>query len=300
VSINLNQLYGQQFANNIALLLQQRGSKLSDKVTVGYYQGKQASPVDQLGAVAAQRVTDRFAPMLRTDAPVDRRWVFPNDYDLDQLIDRFDKLRMLTDPTSAYVQNGVSGMNRAKDDEIIAAFFGTAKTGEAGATSTTFPSSQVVGVNTGGTGSTLSVAKLREARRILLANEVDLDMDPIYAAISSRDSDALLNEVQVTSSDFNGDKPVLTEGKVTRFLGINFVYVERPAMTATATDDQSGTSRQVPVWAKSGMHLGIWNDTTTDVSQRNDLRGLPYQAYVYGTFGATRLEEKKIVKIWAR
>jgi len=41
----------------------------------------------------------------------------------------------------------------------------------------------------------------------------------------------------------------------------------------------------------------MWNDITTDVSQRKDLRGMPWQAYVYGTFGATRLEENKVYAI---
>jgi hypothetical protein len=72
------------------------------------------------------------------------------------------------------------------------------------------------------------------------------------------------------------------------------------ALTATATDDQAGSSRQVPVFVKSGMHLGIWNDISTDIAQRKDLQGWPWQAYVYMTAGATRIEEKKIVKIWCR
>jgi hypothetical protein len=45
--------------------------------------------------------------------------------------------------------------------------------------------------------------------------------------------------------------------------------------------------------------MGVWEDISTDVSQRKDKRSLPYQAYVKGTFGATRLEEKKVVQIWA-
>jgi hypothetical protein len=48
------------------------------------------------------------------------------------------------------------------------------------------------------------------------------------------------------------------------------------------------------------MYLGIWDDVKSDISQRKDLEGLPYQAYVDGTFGATRLEEKKNVRIWVR
>ena len=109
--------------------------------------------------------------------------------------------------------------------------------------------------------------------------------------------DNLLAEVQVVSSDFNGGQPVLKEGRIQRFLGIEFIHSER---LGTGTDDQSGTSTPVYVWQKEGMHLGLWNDITTDVAQRKDLQGLPWQAYVYMTAGATRLEEKRVVKVWSR
>lgn len=283
----------QQFSTNVNLLLQQKGSKLRNAVSVGSYVGKQASPVDQIGAVEAQKVTSRFAPMGRVDASTDRRWVFPVDYDLPQLIDKFDKLRLITDPESAYVQNAVFAMGRAMDDEIIAAFTGTAKTGESGGTSTSVLSGNEVDVSVGGTNSTLNVAKLRSAKKILMSHDVDLDMEEIYCAITSVEHDALLNEIQIISSDFNGaDRPVLMDGKVTRFLGINFIHCERLETKAAGTNEVN-----IPVWVKSGMHLGVWQDVQASVSQRNDLQGEPWQAYVIGTFGATRLEEKKIVNI---
>jgi len=296
MSINLPTHYVQQYANTISLLLQQKNSRFESAVTTGSYIGKQASPVDQIGAIDMLPVTTRFAPMGRVDAALDRRWVSPSDFELPQLIDSFDKLRLLNDPSSAYLQNAIQAANRKKDDLIYAAFFGTAKTGEVGGTSTAFGATQFVSVNTGGTASNLNVAKLRAGKRILMANEVDFDEDQVYCAISSVEHDSLLNEIQVVSTDFN-DKPVLVEGRVTRFLGINFIVSER--MT-TATDDAAGTSRQIPMWAKSGMHLGTWNDMQTDITQRRDLSGMPWQAYLAMSMGATRLEEKKIVRIWAR
>lgn len=296
MSINLPTHYVQQYANTISLLLQQKNSRFESAVTTGSYIGKQASPVDQIGAIDMLPVTTRFAPMGRVDAALDRRWVSPSDFELPQLIDSFDKLRLLNDPSSAYLQNAIQAANRKKDDLIYAAFFGTAKTGEVGGTSTAFGATQFVSVNTGGTASNLNVAKLRAGKRILMANEVDFDEDQVYCAISSVEHDSLLNEIQVVSTDFN-DKPVLVEGRVTRFLGINFIVSER--MT-TATDDAAGTSRQIPMWAKSGMHLGTWNDMQTDITQRKDLSGVPWQAYLAMSMGATRLEEKKIVRIWAR
>lgn len=304
MSINLPTFYVQQFATNIQLLLQQKGSMLRDAVTVGSYVGKQASPVEQIGAVNMQPVTSRFAPMGRVDAPTDRRWVFPSDFDLPQLIDQFDKLRLLVDPASSYVQNAVYAAGRQMDDLIISAFFGTAQTGETGATATNFgtavttagtPGNNVSVTRGSATASGLTVAKLREGKRRLLQNLVD-PTEPLTCVITSRQHDDLLAEAQVISTDFN-DRPVLVDGMVTRFLGINFVMCER---LQNGTDDGSGTSRAIPLFARSGMHLGMWNDVTTDITQRKDLQGLPWQAYVYMTAGATRIEENKVVRIWAR
>lgn len=292
MSANLPNLYAQQFATNIELLLQQKGSRLKGLVTSGSYIGEQASPVDQIDAIAMQEVTGRFEAMGRVDADTDRRWVLPLDFDLPQLIDSFDKLRLLTDPSSVYVQNAVNAAGRKMDDVIIDALFGTAKTGKSGSTSTTHTGGggTQVAVNQGASGNTgLTVAKLRKARQVLRAAEVDIEMEPITCIVSSIQEDNLLAEAQVISLDFN-DRPVLVDGRLKSFLGMNFIHSER-----LATDANS--YRRVPVFAKSGMHLGIWNDITTDISQRKDLKGLPWQSYVYMTVGATRLEEKKVVEI---
>ncbi len=301
MSVNLPSHYASQFSTNVGLLLQVKGSKLRNAVTVGNYVGKQASPVDQIASISATLVTSRFANMPRTDAAVDRRWCFPSDYDVNQLIDSFDRLRLITDPQSAYVMNATYALGRAIDDVIIAAMFGTNYTGVAGATSTSFLAGNVVPVNTGGTDSGMNVNKLRYAKKLLMGHEVDMDNDPVYCAITAKEHDELLNEVQVISSDFNGgERPVLQEGKVQKFLGINFIHCERLAVSSLGTDDQSGSSTAIPMWAKSGMHLGIWNDINVDVSQRKDIQSLPWQAYALQTIGATRLEEKKVVKIWCQ
>ncbi len=292
--------YVEQFSANIQLKLQQEGSVLRSCVMSGSHVGSQASPVDQFGAVVANKVTGRYNTMGRVDAATDRRWVFPQDYDLPQLLDTFDKLRLLIDPMSSYVTNAVFALGRAMDVEIINGLVGTNYVGNNGASTTTISSGQTVGVNTGSTTKCgLNVAKLRAGRKILLANYAwDFNKVPeIYCAINAAQHDSLLAEVQVISSDFNGGMPVLKEGMVQRFLGVTFIHTE---LVTTGTDDQSNAASTIlPLWLKDGAYLGLWADTTTDISQRKDLQGLPYQAYVYGTFGATRLEEKKVVQIWA-
>ncbi len=292
MSQNVPTHYAQQYANNIELLLQQKGSRLSDSVSFQPITGaKAATPVEQIGAVEARRRTTRYPSLTPQDTPHDRPWIYPVDYDWNDLIDSIDKLRTVVDPQSSYVENGTYAMGRAKDDEIIAAFFADRKTGEDAGTTVSFPAGQQVAVNFGSASNVgLTVAKLREALRLLMAAEVDLDNDPLTLAITSTQHDNLLAEIQVISSDFNGDKPVLQEGRITRFLGFNFKRLERLKTNGSGF-------RRAPAYSKSGMVLGMWNDISTDISQRKDLAGLPFQVYVYGTFGATRKEEKKVVEI---
>lgn len=289
--------YVSQFSSNIQLKLQQEGSVLRGCVMTGTHVGSQASPVDQFGAIVGNKVVGRYNPMTRQDAPTDRRWVFPQDYDLPQLLDSFDQLRLLIDPMSSYVTNAVYAIGRNMDEEILAGLLNANFTGNNGTTSTTLASTQVVGVNQGAASATnLTVAKLREARRILMSNNLQMDREELYCAVTATNLDSLLAETQVISSEFN-DQKVLVNGKLTKFLGINLVHTE---LLQTGTDDQSGTSTAVPMWAKSGAYMGMWSDVQSSIDRRTDLQGIPLQAYVKGTFGATRLEEKKVVKIWAR
>lgn len=275
----------QQYTTNVQLLLQQRGSKLRDFCTMGAYTGKAAKVVEQIGAVTAQKKTSRHSDTPLISTPHDARWVYPDDYEWADMIDDQDKLRMLIDPTSPYAVNGAYALGRSLDDAIIAAALGTSKTGENGSTDTAFDTSnQQIAV--GGTG--LTVAKLRQAKKILTANEVDMAMDPLYIAVTAQQTDDLLGTTEVTSADYNTVK-ALVQGDVDTFMGFKFVSIERLGL------DGSG-DRRCFAWAKSGLHVGMWNDITSRITERAD-KSYATQVYVKGTFGATRTEEKKVVEI---
>lgn len=293
MSINIPTHYVKQYSTNIDLLLQQKGSKLRGAVMTGSHVGSQASPVDQFGSVEMQAVTSRFAPMGRVDATTDRRWVFPSDFDLPQLIDSYDKLRLITDPKSSYVQNAVMAAGRKFDSLLCSAFTGTAKTGVDGSTSTIFTAANEVDVATGGANSKLNVAKIKAVKKLMMANHIDFDTEEAYIGITAADHAALLDEVQIVSSDFkNGEAPVLQSGKITEFLGFRFIHCELIETALAGTNEVT-----LPVWVKSGMYLGLWNDMKHSISQRNDLQGEPWQLYTYLTAGATRLEENKVYAI---
>jgi hypothetical protein len=201
-------------------------------------------------------------------------------------VDRFDKLKMAIDPTSPYVQAAAAAMARAQDAEIMSAFFGTAKVGENGTVDEAFDTTYEVASTVGG-ASSLNVAKLRAAHKLLMkANKGQLN-EPVYCAISAEDHDALLSEVQIASRDFNS-QPVLEEGRIRRFMGMDFVVIESLPV--------SGSNRYIPVWVRSGMHLGIWEDVNTRIDERSDMN-YATQIWLSTTVGATRLQQGKVVRI---
>lgn len=293
----VNAAFVQQYTTNVMMLLQQQGSRLRDSVNNMALFGKAASVAEQFGQVNPVKNQARHSDTPLISTPQDKRWLYPNDYDWADLIDNQDKLRMLIDPSSPYAMAGAWAMGRAMDDEIINAFFATAQTGENGSTGTAFPSGQIVAANTGASANTgLNVAKLRAAKKLLMQAEVDIDNDPLFCVITAQQHDNLMNEVQAISLDYN-TQPVLVDGRIRSFMGFNFIHSERipggPSYNGTLS---TGGTYYVPVYSKSGIVLGMWNDIQTKIAERADKRHST-QIYVTGTFGATRVEEKRVVQI---
>jgi hypothetical protein len=281
----------QQYRANVELLLQQTDSRFAGKVDQGSYVGKAASVVEQFGEATAQQRTSRHADTPLLDLSQEKRWVHPADYEWGSLIDNQDKLRAIIELTSPYAQAGAAAMQRKIDDIIITAFFATAYTGENGTTTESFGTqgsgTYDVGVDVGGTASSLNVAKLQKAVRILMtANKGEL-MEAVNGAISSYEHDALLKEIQVVNKDY-GASAVLVDGKVKRFMGVDFLITER-------LNIGSG-KRLIPIWLKSGMHLGTWGELQARISERAD-KGYATQVYLSFTKGATRTQLGKTIRV---
>src|SRR5262245_33529315 len=293
MSENLSKLFTTQFSTVLALKLQQKQSKLRGRCMEGYHVGKQASPIQYIGAVQMKPPQGRFSPIGRQDVDFVRRWVFPTDKDANQLIDTFDKLKTAVEPTSQYSDVAAAAVAREWDDRLIAAAFATAQIGtDAGSLSSeTFDTSSYQIASTFGSAaaSGLTVAKMIEAKRIFRKAQVDLEAESLTWVTNSQGESDLLNQVQVVSSDFNGDKPVLVEGRVTRFMGFDIIYSERLTSSANV--------RQNIPFVRSGLYLGIWKDTENDVDRRKDLSGLPYQIYTMMSSGATRLEPGRLLQV---
>ena len=286
MSTEITTTFQNKYNANLQFLSQQMESRFRGSVDVEDCRGSEgARVVNQLGTVNPVKRTTRHADTPLVDTPHDARWVYPEDYEIADLIDKQDVLRTIIEPSSKYARNHAMAMNRAIDDEIIAAFFSeTTKTGKTGATTTDWTT---YGSSVNAT-SGLTVEALRQTREKLRAAEVDMENDPMFIAISAKQETDLLTETQIVSLDYN-EKPVLVDGRITSFMGFNFIHSERLPVNGSS-------QRRCPAWVKSGMCLGIWQDIAGQISQRDD-KSYATQVYASTTIGATRVEEAKIVEI---
>lgn len=295
MSVNLPNIFTVQFSTRVELLLQEKGSKLRPYVMSGSHVGKQASPVNQVGAIVASPVVSRFEPKTRTDATLTRRWVFPNSFETNQMIDSFDELRTIVDPKAQYAENAALAFGRQIDDLLIAAATGTSNIGETGSgtesydtTASTSGGAEVAAAFGASASVGLTVAKMIEVKRVFRSKFVDIEGDPLTIVMGSTQEGNLLNQTEVVSTEFN-DRPVLVDGMVKRFLGFNFIVSERLSVASTV--------RKVISFAKSGLYLGVWKDMESIADRRTDLQSNPWQLTTMATWGATRLQQYKVTSV---
>ncbi len=271
----------EQYKANVALLSQQKGSRLRNAVRVETVVGKNAF-FEQIGATAAQLKTTRHMDTPKTDTPHARRRLSPADYVWADFVDKEDLVRTLIDPTSPYAMNAVNAFGRSMDDVIYAAMRGTAYTGVAGGTGTALGSGQKIAEDNTG----LTIAKLIAARELFWENDVD-DDDEFFIMCSGKELGNLLGTTEVTSADYNTVK-ALVKGEIDTYMGFKFIRSER----ITVTSDIA----YCIAWAKSGVVLGLGADIHTRISERADKNYLT-QVWCGMSIGATRMEEVKVVEI---
>ena len=281
MSTQITTAFSQQFSSNVQLLSQQMGSVLRGAVSEESVTGEKAF-FDQIGSTAAVKRTSRHGDTPMVETPHSRRMVTMDSYEWADLIDDADKVRMLIDPTSTYARAAAAAMGRSMDDAIIEAATGTSKTGKSGATSTSMLAAHQIANGS----ADLTLAKLIQAKKTLDLASVDPSI-PRHIAVGPDQIEALLNSTTVTSSDFNTIK-ALVQGEINTFLGFTFHVSTRLA--------KSGNIRSCFAWAEDGLKMAVGKDVMSRIDERSD-KSYSTQVYYCATFGATRMEEEKVVQI---
>ena len=267
----------EQYKSNVLMLAQQKGSKLRGTVRSEMVTGKNAY-FERIGAVDMVDATSRHDDTPQIDTPHSRRRVSLTTSRFADLIDNADKVRTLIDPTSPYAMNAAWAAGRKMDAVIVAALAGNAYAGVAGATTVALPSAQKVAAASAG----LTIAKLRSAREILLAADVDLEMGAT-CIINPAGLTDLLSATEITSSDYNTVK-ALVQGQVDTFLGFKFVVSTQV------------TALKAYCYAKNAAVLAVGSEPVVRISERAD-KNYSTQVFVEMDIGATRVEDEGVVEI---
>lgn len=292
-----------QYETNFSHLLQQMEARLKEKTKVVSAQGA-AVRFNQYGLSSMSSVTSRAASTPVADVSLPTRWAYPTPYDVANTFDEFDSLFLgsVVLPTSECMQSQVAAYNRTADTILINALLGSATITDTASTSTGFGlnnttttvalgSGQTVAVDyvpAGGTAvnSSLTIAKIREAKRILDKNEAPAE-DRILV-ISAKEVADLLATTEVTSNLFNSVR-ALVDGDVNHFLGFNVIRTE---LLPVASSIRSCIAYQ----KNSAVFVDGGKKSYMDI--------LPTQSHALqirstAVMGATRLLENGVVKILA-
>jgi hypothetical protein len=154
-------------------------------------------------------------------------------------------------------------------------------------------SPSTVGNDVGGTDSDLNVAKLRAAKKAMDANNVPAEGRTIL--VHANNLSSLLSETEVTSSDFNSVKALVT-GDVDTFLGFKFITLGDRDEGGLAIDGSS--DRTIFAFHRDALGLGI------GMGQQSRVDYIPEKTsfLVASMFsaGAVAIDDEGIVSITCR
>lgn len=283
-----------QFKDNIYDLARLEGSALLPHLNVEKTNSK-IHYFERLGGAEASEIFERHGA---TPAPVNiahsRRGAILRSFDVAELLDRQDEVRMLINPQSKYAQALADGLGVKADDVILSALYGNANSYDAAEASSNvaLTAGNIIDEDFGTSNADLTVAKLREARRILLVNKVNLKRETPIIFHDGTALMSLLAATEVTSADFNTVK-ALVNGELNTFMGFKFVHCERLADAQHKTSE--GFVRALVVCPRAvGVVTG--NDINVRITEESTKR-FATQVYASMDIGAVRIEEAPVISI---
>lgn len=327
----------EQFAKNIQLNIQQEGSKLKKYVTVG----TQDTEVMSFESMENHETESRNRVAL-DDNPMFGHYRDPDDgNELEQIkfkiptisrrymtcaaefwnavMDRNDKLNLLTDPTSHFPKMAGWAMGRKHDRVIIKAFGEPVRAGRTGNKTINFDVERHViptGINITDPGLTLNaqiaadenreiirqkragltVDKLIKAHHILKKRSFGM-FDKLYLLCSSQQISDLLKDPQITSYDYNSVR-ALVSGEVNSFLGFTFIISEMLGGIYDSTGDKAKYAiRDCYAFNEGAVRFNTVNGSVKKSIEEMLQYHFAKILYYSEAFGAVRDNEKAVVAI---
>lgn len=292
----VEQSFRYTYQDIVDLVAQQVRSKLRPFVTEKPISGSATAASDLVGTVKARRRGVKRRSNFENDASFARRWLlFRDKIESGQYIDEEDVLRRINSSRSELTRAHVASVQREVDDIIlgldsdgvvdVGGMLGTVTEGQTPSSTSTLPAAQTMAH--GSTG--LTMAKLKAVREQFAWADYDLDMEEPVMAITPTQMTDLLGIVDAAGSSINlAEQAEMVEGKVARFMRMNFVEVNRLPIV--------GTTRSCVAWMPSNVVLGVNQDVAGDVWNDTHAGNTPYME-ASGRFDATRKQDSGVIEV---
>lgn len=319
MSVEVTTAMVNQFNSNVFHLSQQKGSRLKGMIKSNS-QNAESEFYDRIGTVLAKEKQGRHSDVEYSDTPHSRRKVTMKDFYFADLVDKEDKLRLIQDPESEYSKAAYMTLGRKIDQIIIEGLLGTAYSGKEGASSVVLPNVQRLAAfdGTATTGRKLNLKTLKALKKMFTKLEaIDSDTDLIYLTVTSEQIESLMDNIEVTSSDYNSVK-ALVSGAIDTFYGFKFIRIEslpfsnaeffgvrNPTILYNKDSGVVGSGSQtltlascksLVAWVPSAGMLAIGEDVKGRIDEIPS-KHYAKQIYASMTMGCARLEEEKVVEV---
>jgi len=276
---NIDSAYIQTFENNVRHLAQQKAAKLIATVQ-NKSESSQNHNWETLGILEAAPKVGRTATPDQ-DSLWGRRVSLAETLHIGTSTELEDPVQMLVDPNSNLTRSIAMGMNRAKDDVIIAAATADALLGDG--STLAFPAGQIVGDGT----APISFDMVTEVQEKFMKNDIDPDVPKVFV-VGPTQVRKLMQLTEQTSSDYVNAQRLLSYGIVPNWLGFTWINSTRllipqaTELTCLAyTMDAIGCNTNLDISAKVAQDPSI---------------SFAWRIYSHMTLGAVRVEDEQIIQ----
>lgn len=198
-----------EFGKQVHILAQEKFSKMLPFVKMVDFQGSDFA-YDRFGLLTDQEITQRFQPIVLQDAAWDRRWMAPTFWAVAVGIDEKDVEKMKRSPSPELAEGCVNALMRRKDKIIYQSAFAAVNVGQSAAATTPVTFEEDGGVTIDATGG-FGLGTLQAIKAGFVNNAVATDVDAnIALTVDGVRLQNLLSETQLTSFDYNTEKPLVT------------------------------------------------------------------------------------------
>ena len=244
---------------------------------------------------------ERISKTVLQELDTAKRWNRPRKFDLATPDIPFDEKLLAPTilPGGKHIMSHRAAYERRLDTNYA---------GKEGVTAVEIPAANIIEVDYVASGtpaaSSLIVDKIIHAKTILRDNEAYGDDATargitLWGAMTPTMEEALIflanaSDGSAANRLFSRDfmPPTLDErGNISSFLGINWIRSSQLPLDAV-----DSTIRYGAVWTSDAVHLDIWQDITTSVDKRPDLKNIT-QFFSEYSFNACRSEDEKVVKL---